>query len=71
MKENKAWNKQKQSIAGLCLILVGYVLMTFSRFFGGTDFQDFLSGLLAGISIGITLVGTYVAVRTLRQDSKD
>lgn len=69
MKENEKHNKQ--TIAGLCLILFGYLLMAFSRFFGGTDLLDFMSGLLAGISVGITLVGTYVAVRTLRRDEND
>lgn len=70
MNEKENDKKHNKTYIGLGLILFGYVLMAFSRYFGGTEFQDFISGLLAGISVGITLVGTFVAVRALRQKQK-
>lgn len=70
MKEDKNEDWKKQSSAGLSLILLGYVLMAASRGCGGTDILDFLSGLMAGLSIGVTLVGLYLAVRAIRGNRK-
>lgn len=41
--------KQEMYIFGILLIVMGIALFAFSRLFGGTDF---LSRLMAGISVG-------------------
>ncbi|MGN0505693.1 MAG: helix-turn-helix domain-containing protein [Lachnospiraceae bacterium] len=56
--------KQKISIIGILLVVMGIALLAFSQLLGGTDFRDFLSGLMAGISVGEMLVGVYVIARS-------
>lgn len=52
--------KQKMSIMGILLIEMGIALLAFSQLLGGTDFRDFLSGLIMGISASEMLVGVYL-----------
>lgn len=56
--------KQKMSILGMLLIVMGIALIAFSQLLGGTDFRDFLSGLMAGISVGEMLVGVFIIGRS-------
>lgn len=56
--------KQKMSILGMLLIVIGIALIAFSQLLGGTDFRDFLSGLMAGISVGEMLVGVFIIGRS-------
>ena len=56
--------KQKMSIFGILLIVMGIALLAFSQLIGGTDFRDFLSGLMAGISVGEMLVGVFIIGRS-------
>ena len=55
--------KQKMSILGILLIVMGIALLAFSQLIGGTDFRDFLSGLMMGISVGEMLVRLYGIAR--------
>lgn len=57
--------QQKQLLLGMMLMVMGIALMALSQFFGGSDFKDFMSGLLQGLSVGEMLVGVYIAVRTV------
>jgi len=41
----------KTMFIGFILIIMGGIMFMLSSMFGGTDFQDFLSGLMLGISI--------------------
>ena len=52
--------KQKLSILDILLIVMGIALLAFSQLLGGTDFRDFLFGLMAGLSVGKMLVGVYI-----------
>ncbi len=52
---------------GAGVSLAGMLLMFVSRFFGGTNVEDFISGMLLGISCGVMLVGIYVVARTFRK----
>ncbi|MCF2684268.1 hypothetical protein ACTNB0_09575 [Lachnospiraceae bacterium HCP28S3_F9] len=54
--------KQEMYIFGILLIVMGIALFAFSRLFGGTDF---LSRLMAGISVGEMSVGVYIIGRSL------
>ena len=56
--------KQRMSILGILLIVMGIALLVFSQLLGGTDFRDFLSGLMAGISVGEMLVGVFIIGRS-------
>ena len=50
----------KKRLAGIFLILLGVALGAISRATGGSGFQDFVSGILLGLSIGVLLVGILV-----------
>lgn len=56
--------KQKISILGILLIIMGIALLASSQLFGGTDFKDFLCGVMTGISIGEMLIGVYIVGRS-------
>lgn len=52
------------SILGILLIVMGIALLAFSQLLGGTNFRDFLSGLMAGIFVGEMLVGVFIIDRS-------
>ena len=56
--------KQRMTILGILLIVMGIALLAFSQLLGGTNFRDFLSGLIVGISVGEMLVGVYIVGRS-------
>lgn len=56
--------KQRMSILGILLIVMGIALFAFSQLLGETDFRDFLSGLMMGISVGEMLAGVYIIGRS-------
>ena len=43
---------------------MGIALLAISQLLGGSDFRDFLSGLMAGISVGEMLVGVFIIDRS-------
>ena len=57
--------RQRQTFIGVILIVMGIALQALSQNTGGTSFNDFVSGLMLGISVGIILVGLYIAGRSL------
>lgn len=56
--------KQKETMYGMLLAVMGIAFMAVSQFFGGTAVRDFISGLLLGISIAKMLTGIYVIGRS-------
>ncbi|MGM9626160.1 MAG: helix-turn-helix domain-containing protein, partial [Eubacteriales bacterium] len=56
--------KQRMSVFGFLLIVMGIALLTFSQLLGGTDFREFLSGLMMGISVGEMLAGIFIIARS-------
>ena len=52
----------KKRFTGIRLIALGVVLGIVSRAAGGNPFQDFTSGILMGLSAGILLAGTLLAL---------
>ena len=56
--------KQRMSTLGILLIVLGIALLAFSQLLGGTDFRNFLSGLVVGISVGEMLVGVFIIGRS-------
>lgn len=49
---------------------MGGVILALSQAFGGTDIQDFLSGLMLGISIAEMLIGVFLLGRWLAYKNK-
>lgn len=65
MKEMQELKNAKITFTGYILIIVGIVMLTLSQLFGGTEFQDFLSGFMLGLSICQMLVGIFVVSRQM------
>ena len=62
--------KQKQSLFGIMLIIMGIAMIALSQSFSGTNFQDFISGLILGLSVGEMLTGVYIIGRTIKNHSQ-
>ena len=56
---------QRTSLYGIILIVMGIALLSLHFIVGGSNFRDFCSGVLFGLSIGEMLVGVYVVARGL------
>ena len=65
LKRTQELEKQKTTLLGLVLIIMGVAFQALSRTFGGSNVKDFFSGLLLGLSIAEMLVGIYVIARGL------
>lgn len=52
--------KEKNILYSLILVVFGIACGAISKTTGGTDVQDFVSGILMGISVGVILVGIYL-----------
>lgn len=59
--------RQKNTLYGIILILMGIAALSMSNDFGGTNIGDFMSGVLMGISVGIMLVGAYIVGTSMRR----
>ena len=56
---------QRITIIAIALIVMGLGLLALSPLFGGSDLTDFISGVLFGIGIGTTLIGVFLATRSV------
>ena len=65
LKEIQNLRNMKILLIGFFLLLMGSVQLALSQIFGGTDVQDFLSGLMLGISIPQLLIGVFLLGRRL------
>lgn len=52
--------QQKRILYGLVLVVLGIACGALSKVTGGTDVQDFASGLLMGLSVAEILAGMWV-----------
>ena len=59
--------KQKNLLYGILLIVMGIALQVLSYTFGGSNVEDFFSGLLLGISIAEMLIGVYVLGKSIAE----
>ena len=57
--------RQKGVLCGFVLIVLGIASSALSRTTGGTDVQDFLSGILMGLSVAEILAGIWTAGKKL------
>jgi len=60
IRRTQTLENQKFSLYGLFLIVMGIAFLALHNNFGGTPFQDFISGLMLGLAIGEMLVGAYI-----------
>ena len=59
---------------GIWLIVVGNILFLASVLFGGStrsDFSDFSSGVLIGLSLGCNLIGIILAAKEIKSNEKE
>lgn len=67
IRRTQELEKQKNLQYGILLIIMGVALQALSYAFGGSDFKDFLSGLLLGLSVAEMLVGLFVVGKYSRK----
>lgn len=65
LRRTQELEKQKNMLYGIMLIVMGIALQAISYAVGGSDFKNFISGLLLGLSIGEMSVGVYVVGKSL------
>ncbi len=65
LRRTQELEKQKNMLYGIMLIVMGIALQALSYAIGGSDFKDFISGLLLGLSIGEMLVGVFAVGKSL------
>ncbi|WP_281628063.1 hypothetical protein [Traorella massiliensis] len=53
----KLFEENKQILYGFILFLLGLILIFISRNNSGSHFQDFVTGILMGLGVGVLLVG--------------
>ena len=63
---------KKQTKIGIILIIVGEVLYFLQSYLNKnyTNLNDFISGLLLGISIGLNLLGIIISVASISKNEK-
>lgn len=67
LRRTQELEKQKNMLYGMMLIVMGIALQVISYTVGGSDFKEFISGSLLGLSIGEMLVGVYVVGKSLAE----
>lgn len=70
LREMQNLKNTKTLIIGFLLMIMGGVMFALSQIFGGTDVQDFLSGLMLGLSIAEMLAGVFLLGRYLAKGHK-
>ena len=60
--------RQKLLLFGMVLISVGIAVCAVSRLFGGSQIQDFVAGVLLGLSVGQMLIGIYIVASMFRKN---
>ena len=67
LRRTQELERQKGALYGLVLVVLGIASGAISRTTGGTDVQDFISGILMGLSIVEILAGIWIAGKRLIQ----
>ena len=67
LRRTQELEKKKNMLYGMMLIVMGIALQVISYTVGGSDFKEFISGSLLGLSIGEMLVGVYVVGKSLAE----
>lgn len=59
--------KERTLLLGLVLIIMGMTLSALSQLTGGSDFKDFISGVMMGLSVSIMIIGIYTSATTFKK----
>ena len=62
LRRTQTLENQRTALYGIVLLWMGVAMVALHDNVGGSDVQDFVSGLLLGISVGAMLVGIYVTI---------
>ena len=65
LRRTQELERQKSILYGLILIVLGIACGVMSKATGGTDVQDFISGVLMGLSVAEILAGILIAGKRL------
>ena len=65
LRQVQDMQRQKQTIYGVVLIVMGIALNALSGTVGGTDVRDFISGLLLGFAVAIMLGGIAIVGKSV------
>lgn len=65
IKRTQTLENQRTVLYGLILLIMGIALLVLHYNIGGSNFRDFLSGMLLGLSICEMLVGIFIVTRGL------
>jgi len=65
MERVQRLEKGNYLLTGIMLVVMGIALLVFSNSVEGTNVKDFISGVMAGLSVGVTLIGVFVMTRAL------
>ena len=65
LRRTQELERQKGILYGLVLIVLGIACGAMSKTTGGTDVQDFVSGILMGLSVAELLAGILIAGKRL------
>lgn len=57
--------KQNELFAGFMIVLLGMILNLLAALTGGSDMQNFLSGIMTGLGTAVALAGIVLCVKTL------
>ena len=65
LRRTQELERQKGVLYGLVLVVLGIASGALSKTTGGTDVQDFISGVLMGLSVAEILAGIMIAGKRL------
>ena len=65
LRRTQELERQKSILCGFVLIILGIASSALSRTTGGTDIQDFFSGVLMGLSVAEILAGIVVVGKSI------
>lgn len=68
LRRTQELERQKGILYGVALIVLGIACGAMSRTIGGTDVQDFISGVLLGLSVAENLAGIWVIGRQMSHE---
>lgn len=66
LRRTQELEKQKVTLTGIILVVMGIAFQALSHTLGGSDVKDFFAGLLLGLSVAEMLVGVFVIAKGLK-----